>query len=116
MKTIAFIAAVAAGLCLSVLAWAVPVQAQGVPCLVGPPDMLEQILSRSGEQPLIELQLSGGPDAPTTPALLAVGADGAFTLFMLGPDDAVCILASGVGAQPATGKGFPKPIIPGEDS
>lgn len=104
------LAAVAAA-CL----FALPAAAQ-VPCLVGPPDMLEQILARSGEQPLIELQMSAGANVPTTPGLLAVGPDGAFTLFMAGPNGAVCILAAGVGAKPATGKGLPKPIIPGEDS
>lgn len=106
--------AAAAVACLSVTACQ-PAFAQ-VPCLVGPPDMLEKLLAHSGEQALMEMQIGGGPESPTAPALFAVSPDGTFTLFMLTPTGAVCILASGTHAQPATGEGFPKPVLPGRDS
>lgn len=109
------LAALAACLCIVILAWAAPVQAQ-VPCLIGPPDMLEKILAQSGEEPLIEMQFGGGADKPSAPGLLAVSPDGTFTLFMLDPSGAICILAAGTHTQPATGDGFPKPIVPGRDS
>lgn len=95
--------------------FALPAAAQ-VPCLMGPPDMLEKILERSGEQALIEMQFGIGPDKPTAPGMLAVSPDGTFTLFMLDPSGAICILAAGTHTQPATGDGFPKPVIPGRDS
>lgn len=87
-----------------------------IPCLVGPPDMLDKILATTGEEPLIEMQMGGGPETATTPTLLTVAPDGSFTLFALSENGAVCIVAHGTHAQPVTGKGFPQPIVSGRDS
>ena len=84
-------------------------------CLVGdkPDDTLAMWLDRTGQVPLIEMQMSTGGGA-SIPMILALDKEGAFSLLMLSPTGSVCIMAVGEGAQPATGAGFPKPVGPGK--
>lgn len=107
----------AIGLGLLVLLWALspPASAQFL-CLYGAD--LASMLQRSGEEPLIELQISMGEGQPTAPALLAVNPDGEWTIYYRPANgvEGVCILAHGIDADPAEGPAFPKPIIPGKDS
>ena len=105
---IRFIAALAA--CLI----AGPAAAQFA-CLVGdkPDDTLKTWLDRTGQVPLLEMQMSTGP-GPSIPMIVALDKEGAFSILMLSPSGAVCIMAVGEGAQPATGEGFPEPVGPGK--
>lgn len=109
---IRILAAVAA--CVSVTACQ-PAFAQYA-CLVGKPgDTLASWLGKTGQTPLIEMQMSTG-GGPSMPTLLAIDREGAWSILMLAPDGNVCVMAVGEGAQPSTGEGFPKPIVPGRDS
>ena len=85
-------------------------------CLVGEPgDTLAQWLGRTGQTPLLEMQISTGP-GPSIPAIVALDREGAFSILMLSPEGALCIMAVGEGAKPSTGPHFPKPVVPGRDS
>ena len=86
-------------------------------CLVGKPDeTLALWLARTGQTPLLEMQMSTGEGSPANPMILALDGDGAFSVLMLTPDGNVCIMAVGTEAQPSAGPAFPKPSIPGRDS
>jgi hypothetical protein len=106
------LAAVAA--CLSLTACG-PAFAQFA-CMVGEPaDTLAMWLGKTGQTPLLEMQMSTG-GGTSVPMIVAIGRDGAFSILMRSSDGSVCIMAVGDGAQPSTGNGFPKPIVPGRDS
>jgi hypothetical protein len=62
------------------------------------------------------MQISQGDAAPTMPAILAINQDGAWSILFLAPTGNLCFLGAGTSAQPSTGPGFPKPVIPGKDS
>jgi hypothetical protein len=102
---------------LAAISHAHPASAQFA-CMVGPDTdaILKTWLSRTGQTPLIEMQVPLGATSPTAPMLFSVAPDGAFSILMLTPEGSICIIAVGEGAQPSTGPGFPKPIVPGEDS
>lgn len=110
MARIAALAAVAACLIAS------PAAAD-VACLKGPPgDTLAMWLDRTGQTPLLTLQMAMGDTQATMPMIVAVDKDGAFSILVLSPLGVVCMLAIGTGAEPATGMTFPEPVKPGSET
>ena len=103
--------------CLVVIPIMAPPAGAQVACLAGKAeDTLAMWYARTGQSPLIQMQMSAGNEAPTMPAILSVDGKGQWTLLILNPEGNVCILAVGSGMTPAAGDGFTPSTQPGTDS